>query len=115
MENIEENPYAKFVGNMRDLAFEAIPASYRIGEVISASPLRIDVGGAVQESNALVSIYSPRTVSVTVNVETSQLHSHPAAATASVSMPGYSKGDMVLLVPIEDEQRYIILGKLVGL
>ena len=108
---MEDNPFSALVGIMRNEAEGAAPAAWRIGKVASDSPLSIEVGGAAQDSGSLVAAYAPSRVAV--SVDESESHSH--AAEGEAEAPRYRRGDMVLLLPIEEEQRYIILAKLVGL
>ena len=108
---MEENPYSKFVEMMRGAQSTSGGAAFRIGTVISGGPLRIDVGGAVQDGGSLVAL-APQ-VSVAASVSESEGHTHEAVASASPDP--FNRGDRALLIPIEDEQRYIVLGRLVGL
>jgi len=82
---MEVNPYAELINKLRKDLLSIMPAIHRFGEVISINPLEIEVGGTVQEKTDLLRNYS------------------------------YSPdiGDRVLLMPIENEQRYIILCKVV--
>jgi len=108
---MEDNPYSAFVDLMRDESKHMQTASWRIGSVTSGNPLTVDIGGAPQDSSAIVMLSLITQVSVTVN----EAEGHTHAATTKVTQPAYMRGDMLLLIPIEDEQRYIVIGKLVGL
>lgn len=82
---MEVNPYAELINKLREDLLSIMPAMYRFGEVISINPLKIEIGGTVQEKDDLLRNYSY----------------YPDI------------GDRVLLMPIENEQRYIILCKVV--
>ena len=85
---MEGNPYSAFVDLMHGCANEILPVGYRIGTVTSKSPLKVDIGGAVQERDALI---------------------------FTSSAPSFEQGETLLMIPIENEQRYIILARLFGL
>lgn len=85
---MEDNPFAALVRTIREDNDERLPAAFRVGTVQAESPISIDIGGALQERAALV-FTSPE--------------------------PYYERGSKLLLIPIEDEQRYIVLGRLYGL
>lgn len=84
---MEDNPYSKFLQLMGTQAAGQIPVTLRLGSVISASPLKIDVSNTVQESSDLLK-----------NDAIGELHS----------------GDSVLLVTLDGDQTFIILCKVVG-
>lgn len=108
---MEDNPYSAIINTMKNAANEVLPAGYRIGTVISGIPLMVDIGGAQQDRSALVFMVTSQPV--TAITETAEGHVH--TVNISVGQPKYERGDKLLLIPIEDEQRYIILSKLVGL
>lgn len=84
---MEGNPYTELIKNIREDVREQTPVTYRFGKVVSTSPLKIETSGTIQESFDLL-----RSNTV-INLEA---------------------GDSVLLLPIEDQQRFIILCKVVG-
>ena len=108
---MEDDPYSKFVDMMRSDNKEITPPFLRIGTVASENPLTVDIGGALQEQNALV--FAEALPAVAVTVGTAEAHYH--SADVSVKPPKYDRGDKLLLIPIEEEQRYIVLARLVGL
>jgi len=127
---MEDNPYSALVGLMRVSAKESTPVAFRIGVVVNEDPLSIDIGGALQEAEALVHATTSPFVEVTVDTEiaTTTPHSHSGGDQSSVTvnphahsarvtnkLPRFFRGESLLLVPIEDEQRYIVLARLVGL
>ena len=112
---MQDDPYSAIASIMRESAKEAAPAGHRIGKVITVAPLTVDVNGAIQEQGALV-FALPLQVPVNVDKNTGpveQQHSH--AARISREAPVFERGDILYLEPIEDEQRYIIWARLVGL
>ncbi len=84
---MEDNPYVELLQMMRQQGKSQIPVTIRFGTIISANPLKVDVGNTVQEKDDLLK-----------NADIGELHS----------------GDTVLLVPIEDNQRHIIICRVVG-
>jgi hypothetical protein len=84
---MEDNPFAMLAKIIRDDNMSRIPVSFRFGRVISKDPLTLDVAGTIQDKSSLLK-------------------------NSAVSY--FTEGDRLLLVPIEDEQRYIILCKVVG-
>lgn len=83
---MQDNPYSEIVRAIRKDAGERLPQFYRFGKVVSANPLRIDVAGTIQEKSDL---------------------------SKSSGLPVLMAGDRCLLVPMDDEQRYLILCKVV--
>lgn len=85
---MEGNPYIELINTLRKDAQERNTVYYRFGTVVNVNPLRIETSGTVQESFDLL---------------------------RSNVVVGFEKGDSVLLLPIEDQQRFIILCKVVGI
>ncbi|MFZ7103366.1 MAG: DUF2577 family protein [Peptococcaceae bacterium] len=85
---MEGNPYAELVKNIREDLKAQTPVAYCFGTVVNIDPLKIEVSGTVQESFDLL---------------------------RSNIVVGLNKGDSVLLLPIEDQQRFIILCKVVSI
>ncbi|WP_029502489.1 hypothetical protein [Lachnoclostridium phytofermentans] len=84
---MDDNPFSNIVSIIRDDNKSQIHAHYRIGSVISADPLRVDVAGAIQDKDSLL---------------------------ANGQITNFQPGEELLLTPIEDEQRYIIICKVVS-
>lgn len=84
---MQGNPYSALVGKLRADAAARLPAGYRIGTVISADPLKIKVAGLIQEKEDL------------------QKNS---------DLPALAAGDRCLLIPMEEEQQYLIVCKAVS-
>lgn len=84
---MDDNPFSNIVSIIRDDSKRQTHAHYRIGSVISVDPLRVDVAGAIQDKDTLV--------------KNSQI-------------TNFQSADVLLLIPIEDEQRYIIICKVVS-
>ena len=108
---MEGDPYSMFFETIRKDREETSSAAYRIGNVVTGAPLSVDIGGALQKSSALV-LNSPLPY-LGVAVEEADGHNHAAHITNA--SPAFAPGDELLLLPIEEEQRYIVMGKLVGL
>lgn len=85
---MEDNPFLRILDYIRKESRAQIPAMYRLATVISSDPIRIDVAGTIQEGRDLL----------------------------KNSMLGpLEQGDRIIVLPIEDEQRYIILCKVVDI
>lgn len=84
---MDTNPFSKTVKKIRNDNKSKIPAYYRIGVVKSIDPLIVDVAGTDQDEDALLK---------------------------NDLITDFQTGDKLFLVPIEDEQRYIITCKVVG-
>lgn len=84
---MEENPYSLLLKNIRNDIRKRIPPAFRLGTVIETNPLRIDVAGTVQTNESLLK---------------------------SEGLDIFTRGERLLLIPIEEEQRYIILCKVVN-
>ena len=84
---MEGNPYVSLVNTIRNDNKYNFPANYRLGTVVSALPLTVDVAGNVQEENDLLK---------------------------SDTIVNFAKGEQLLLIPVDDEQKYIIICKVVN-
>ena len=84
---MEENPYSLLLKNIRNDIRKRIPPAFRLGTVIGINPLRIDVVGTVQTNEFLLK---------------------------NEGLDIFTRGEKLLLIPIEEEQRYIILCKVVN-
>jgi len=111
---MEGNAYSAILEVMHESAVEAAPAGFRIGAVLSGAPLSIDVGGAVQSEADLVLCSASPSVGVDVD-NAGALERHTHTARIGRDKPKFESGDKVLLLPIEEEQRYIVLARLVGI
>lgn len=85
---MEDNPFSMIVNKIREDNRTQIPASYRIGKVVTTIPLSVDVSGILLDGDELLKNYELKNLEI---------------------------DDSLLLIPIEDEQRYIILCKVVDL
>ncbi len=84
---MEDNPYSKFFELIKTQAVSQIPITFRFGTVVSTTPLKIEVSNTVQTAADLLK---------------------------SDSIHELRRGDSVLLIPFEEDQRFIILCKVVG-
>ena len=85
---MENNPFSGIVNMIREDSKTLLPVNYRLGTVISTAPIIIDVADTSQEARAFLKN------GMIIDLET---------------------GDLLFLVPIEEEQRYIIMCKVVEL
>lgn len=82
---MNNNPFLSVVKCIRD---DNKPnASYRLGNVVSVNPFTVDVAGTNQDISAFLK---------------------------NDMLTPFNIGDRLFLVPIEDEQRYIIVCKVVS-
>ena len=83
---MEDNPFSSMVKGIREEAKKQLPTFFRLGEVITAAPLTVNVAQTIQEKDSLLK---------------------------SNQLTSFTAGETLLLIPIEDEQRYIIICKVV--
>lgn len=84
---MNDNPFVSLVSAIREDNKMQTPAYFRIGIVISNEPLRVSVGGAIQEDDSLIK---------------------------NSMLTYFEVGENLFLIPMDDEQRYIILCKVVS-
>jgi hypothetical protein len=84
---MDTNPFATMIHSIRDDNKKQIPSYYRLGTVMTVTPFCVDVGGASQDENALLK---------------------------NDMLTNFEVNDRLLLIPIDDEQRYIIVCKVVA-
>lgn len=82
-----DDPYSGIIRLLREEAGGQVPVYFRFGTVQSADPLRISVGQTEQAGNDLLK-----------NAGIGELHS----------------GDSVLLVSLDNDQKFLVLCKVVG-
>lgn len=85
---MDNNPFLPIVNKIRNDNKGQIPVSYRIGTIMSINPLTVDVAGNSQGVEDLLK---------------------------NAALTSFNVGDQVYLSPIEDEQRYVIICKVVEL
>lgn len=83
---MSDNPFLGVISSIRTDNMAQTSASYRKGTVKAINPLTVDVSGIDQDADSLLK---------------------------NSLMTSFEVGDHLLLLPIEDEQRYIILCKVV--
>lgn len=84
--NVEDNPYIKLIKRINKENKSSYPTMYRFGRVMSINPLKIDVENLMLEKDDFL-----KNSNITI----------------------FYIGDTLLLIPIEDEQRYVIVAKVV--
>lgn len=85
---MEGNPYSKLLSLVREQAGTQIPTTFHFGTVIKESPLKIEVSNTIQTAADLL---------------------------RNSGIGEFKVGDTILLVPIENNQRFIILCKVVNI
>lgn len=83
---MEDNPFSTIINVIREDNRAQTPVTYRLGTVITAET--VEVAGNMQGKDALLK---------------------------NSLISDFEVGDRLLMIPIEDEQRYIILCKVVEL
>ena len=83
---MEDNPYTKLLSLVKEQAAGQIPVTFRFGNVMSAAPLKVEVSSTVQSAQDLLK---------------------------SGSLGELHAGDSVLMIPLEENQRFLILCKVV--
>lgn len=83
---MEDNPFTMMIKNIRDDNKAQMPILFRYGKVITTNPLTIDVAGVIQKESVFLK---------------------------NSLLTLFNQDDLLLLLPIEDEQRYIIICKVV--
>lgn len=83
---MEDNPFSSMVRGIREDAKKQIPTFIRLGEVITKDPLTVNVAQTIQDKDSLLK---------------------------NSILTSFDVGETLLLIPIEDEQRYIIVSKVV--
>jgi len=84
---LEDNPYTTFLKIIRNQSDGRMPIAFRFGTVKSASPLKVEVSDTIQAGDDLLK-----------NNAIGELHS----------------GDSVLLVPFDNDQKFIVLCRVVS-
>lgn len=84
---MEDNPFTVLINAIRQDSMSQLPATFRFGTVVASEPLKLDVAGTIQDESSLLK---------------------------NNAINEFEEGDKLLLVPIEEEQRYIILCRVVG-
>jgi len=84
---MKDNPFVQLIKSIRNDNKAQMPVIFRFGTVISTDPIKIDVAGTIQERQDLLK---------------------------NSTLDPLQPGDQVLVLPIDDEQRYVILCKVVG-
>ncbi len=83
---MEDNLFFKLTELIRDEAAGTVGSPWRLGEVVSSSPLLVEVSGTIQDQKSL----------------------------SKASGLSISKGDSVLLTSLDDDQSFIIICKVVN-
>lgn len=84
--NVEDNPYIKLIKRIRKENESCHPVAYRFGKVLSSDPLKIEVDSLTLDREDFL--------------KNSNIHT-------------FYQGESLFLIPIEEEQRYVIVAKVV--
>jgi hypothetical protein len=85
---MENNPFSGIVNTIREDSRTQMPIGHRLGTVISTLPLTVEVAGITQDEEAFMK---------------------------NDAITNFEVGDSLFLVPIDDEQRYIIICRVVDI
>lgn len=83
---MEDNPFVGFITKIREDSRANYPTMHRFGRIVSTQPIQVEVDDTIYEESDLLK---------------------------NDSITNFTVNDNVLLLPIEEEQRYIILLKVV--
>lgn len=83
---MEDNPYIKLIKRIIEENKSSYPTTYRFGRVMSINPLKIEVDNLTLDKDDFL-----KNSNITI----------------------FYIGDTLLLTPIEDEQRFVIVAKVV--
>lgn len=83
---MEDNPYIKLIKRIKEEYQSNYPTTFRFGKVISIDPLKIEVDSLTLEREDFL--------------KNSNIHT-------------FYQGESLFLIPIEEEQRYVIVAKVV--
>lgn len=83
---MEDNPYIKLIKRIKAENESTYPTTYRLGTVRSIDPLKIEVDNLTLDKEDFLK---------------------------NSIISSFYQGETLLLIPIEDEQRYIIVAKVV--
>lgn len=84
--SVEDNPYIKLIKRIKAENESTYPTTYRLGIVSSVEPLKIEVDKLTLDKEDFL---------------------------RNSNLNIFYKGETLLLIPIEEEQRYIIVAKVV--
>ena len=84
---MQDNPFASMLELIRNTVQEQNTPAYRLGEVISASPLKINVMGTPQDRDSIEK---------------------------NESINAFSVGERVLLACLDGDQRFVVICKVVS-
>lgn len=111
-----EDAYSKIYNMMRSAPGDGragAPIHIRLGKVLSASPLKVDVAGTTQEAGRFYiakRLLDGHTAKVDIRWENMTID----RATVIRAGPGLAAGDLVLLLT-EDDQTFYLMDKVVHL
>ena len=83
---MEDNPYIKLINRIKAENESNFPTMYRLGKVNSVEPLKIEVDNLILEKEDFLK---------------------------NSNIQIFYQGEILLLIPIEQEQRYVIVAKVV--
>ncbi|ACL22805.1 hypothetical protein Dhaf_4810 [Desulfitobacterium hafniense DCB-2] len=126
---MEDNPYTRLLETMRGEAKEQLPTSYRLGKVVNVNPLKVSTsgiilsgddllinGGIARRTEALSMSELSGNLTGTFHGDTGNLAVSGGSMSATAGIEGsLAEGDTVLLISLEDNQKFIVLCKVVSL
>lgn len=106
-----ENPYSRLIELMRDEGTHFNPPSIRLAEIKSVEPLLINIGSVdIDKDNLLISDRLLKEYKRDVVLTTS---TNSYTGELSYKDVGLNVGDIVLLLPVNNEQDFVLIDKVV--
>ncbi len=108
---MEGNPYVNLIAALREDTTERTPTHLRLGKVISISPLKVEISGTVQEREQILlnnSLYQGNE-----NIKLKRTSDGVETEYHAPSRLKIQAGDTVLVLPMEEEQKFILICKVV--
>ena len=116
---MEGNPYSIIVDTFKRMAKEQVPVTFRIGRIVSVSPLRVETGGIVLESREVYvnhELINNSQRNIVFNITSSDMKINGEDVNLTGEMTGSSKcddfgfavGDRVVLLTESDVIFYLL-------
>lgn len=126
---MEDNPFTTLLETMRGEAKGQIPTAYRLGKVVNASPLKVSASGILLSGDDLLinAGIGERTEALAMSELSGELNGTLHGESVNLDIAGghlsaaakvktsLAEDDTVLLISLEDNQKFIVLCKVVSL
>lgn len=116
---MEDNPFSVLVGEIKNMSREQTPVTFRVGRVVSASPLRVETGGIVLEPseiyiNNMLTVGFTKPTDIHINSGNLQINGESSAISGHMSGEIQTRdnillvGDRVIMLTESDTTFYIL-------